>query len=93
MCSGEAVCRGFMDDRWSLIPSCMVVSNEASGIVRGPEDSTIMVERLMQFVIKLLAVVMASSGYALEVWEILVIRVFVSCDLYNMGVLLTLFYR
>jgi hypothetical protein len=93
MCSGEAVCRGFMDDRWSLIPSCMVVSNEASGIVRGPEDSTIMVERLMQFVIKLLAVVMASSGYALEVWEILVNRVFVSCDVYNMGVLLTLFYR
>jgi hypothetical protein len=51
------------------------------------------VERLMQFVIKLLAVVMASSGYALEVWEILVNRVFVSCDVYNMGVLLTLFYR
>jgi hypothetical protein len=45
----------------------MVVSNEASGIVRGPEDSTIMVERLMQFVIKLLAVVISSSGYALGV--------------------------
>jgi hypothetical protein len=71
-----------MDDRWSLIPSCMVVSNEASGIVRGPEDSTIMVERLMQFVIKLLAVVISSSGYALGVvrgWCHL--RMFFNCSL------------
>ena len=67
MYPSEAVCRGFIDAKRSLIPSCMVVSNEASGTVRGPEDSTMMVERLMQFVMKLLAVVMASSGYALGV--------------------------